>query len=40
MAYPYKKEVLNDDDVNKVIVVCNEFEEKLAIFNLLGIASG
>jgi len=35
MAYQYKREPLNDDEVNKLINACDSFEEKFVIFTLL-----
>jgi len=35
MPYQYKREPLNDDEVNNLINACESFEEKFVIFTLL-----
>jgi len=36
MPHQYKREPLNDDEVNRLTNVCNTFREKFVVWTLLG----
>ncbi len=36
MPYQYKRELLNDDEVNRLTNACDTFREKFVVWTLLG----